>query len=100
MVRWVLDAIVALGTIIALFVILWQFGVSGTEHLEERMLRLKMLGAFWALAPPLWFFLDWWWYKGPGEGAAYDHFKVSQDRAKDIWLGVGAAIAIFFFKGG
>jgi hypothetical protein len=97
-VRWVADAAGALVTVIALVGIWWWFG--DPQHLEERMFSLKLLGAFWAVVPPLWFFVDWWLYKGPYHGAEFERFKLSQDRAKDIWLGLGAAIGIFILKGG
>ena len=57
---------------------------------------LKMPGIFWAIAPPVWFFFDWYFYKGLRQGPEFDDFKLSQDRAKDIWVGLAAAIAIFF----
>lgn len=97
-VRWVADAAGALVTVILLLGIWRWFG--DPQHLEERMLSLKVLGALWAVVPPLWFFVDFWLYDGPYAGEKFERFKLSQDRAKDIWLGLGAAIGIFILKGG
>lgn len=57
---------------------------------------LKTLGVFWAVTPPLWFFAEWGLYKGPLNGDKFERFKLNQDRAKDIWLGVVAALVIYF----
>ena len=57
---------------------------------------LKVLGAFWAFAPPAWFLWEWYLYKGPTKGEEFEVFKLNQERAKDLWLGLGAALIILF----
>ena len=57
---------------------------------------LKALGVFWALGPPVWFLWEWHTYQGPTQGEEFEVFKLSQERAKDLWIGVAAALVIAF----
>jgi hypothetical protein len=56
--RWVANVAGVLISVL-LWVIAVQYPVEPVENTP-----LKVLSMFWALAPPAWFFVDWWFYKG------------------------------------
>jgi len=48
---------------------------------------------FWAVAPPIWFLIEWTLWRG--SDAEREIFKYSQELARNVWFGVGALIALF-----
>jgi hypothetical protein len=57
---------------------------------------VKVLAVFWALAPPVWFLGEWYCFEGSTKTAEFEAFKFSQDRAKDVWLGIALALAVMY----
>lgn len=58
--------------------------------------RLYILGAVWAVAPPVWFWYEFFFlYRVRGDPAGFEQFKHGQQVAVAIWAGV--AIATFAF---
>jgi hypothetical protein len=87
---WVADAIglaISIGLAIAAY-----FAAQDSE----RTLLLKILAVFWGVAPPIWFIAEWRFYPGLTHGPHFEEFKLSQERAKDLWIGVGAALVLLF----
>jgi hypothetical protein len=60
---------------------------------------LKIVAVSWALIPPFWFLIEWWCWKGVVPSPAFEKFKYSQERAKDVWVAIGAILAALYLKG-
>jgi len=58
--------------------------------------KLYILGAVWAVAPPVWFWYEFFFlFRVLGDPAGFEHFKYGQQVAVAIWAGI--AIATFAF---
>jgi len=55
-----------------------------------------LLAVCWLILPPLWFILEWHMYKPKPTREDFERFKYNQDRARDVWVGIAAALAIVF----
>jgi hypothetical protein len=71
--RWAGFAAIAIGILVSI-----GLGAEAARfqwHSDDQVRWLKIVGVFWAVAPPIWFFLEWWLYPGPVEGPAFESFK-------------------------
>jgi hypothetical protein len=66
--------------------------VAYTRDPNHYILWLKIAAAVWAVAPPTWFALEWYWYHFL-DSEKFEQFKYSQDCMRAVWAGVGAILA-------
>jgi hypothetical protein len=64
---------------------LW-FGYPKLSPDRARLNAIIMI-VLWALGPPVWFFVEWSLWKGPG-------LQEGQQYARDFWLGAGAIVLL------
>jgi hypothetical protein len=57
---------------------------------------VKATAVVWAVAPPVYFLLDWHLFHYTDDGFA--QFKYSQDCARAVWAGVGAVLVGILLK--
>ncbi len=61
------------------------------EGMRLRWLRFTAAG--WAVIPPAYFLAEWWLYDPPTRDH-FDAFKFDQEKARDLWAGVGGALGV------
>lgn len=60
----------------------------------ERKVFLQAVWVVWALAPPLWFWYEYFFlFKNRGPADAFEAFKYGQDVASKVWLAVVAVLS-------
>ena len=76
-------------TVFAIVCVIWS--ATSTEQTRRN------LAAFWAIAPPIWFFLELHWARAvkPDEVTS---IKESQESAEKIWAGVVAVLSVLYLK--
>jgi hypothetical protein len=78
----------SIGTLVTLSAIALQLSIPSRENL----IFLRIVGACWAILPPLWFLLEWHFYNWTTR-EDFDQLKYSHDCARAVWAGVGAVVA-------
>jgi len=63
--RWVQSWVTGAALLITAVLAILAFNVPGDMAKNP---YAKAVGLFWALGPPAWFFLEWYFYKGPLTG--------------------------------
>ena len=54
---------------------------------------LYILGAIWAVAPPVWFWYEYFYvYRSSGDPSGFEQFKYGQQVAIAIWAGVALTL--------
>jgi uncharacterized membrane protein len=59
----------------------------------------KYIAVFWLIAPPVFFFFEYYFREPNLKDGALERFKDMQQRAAAIWVGVAAALGAVYFKG-
>ena len=96
-----LAAILVVATAVIIAVASVSSGSPEPGHTREAGPLVKWLGTALVLLPPLWFLVEWHTYTGASEGPEFEAFKLSQERARDIWLAIIGILVIWFgLKGG
>ena len=64
----------------------------------------QALAIIWAIAPPIYFFLEWWsWTPTKAEADLnerkfeFDQFKYTQEVATKFWIGFAGSLTVLFF---
>ena len=63
---------------------------------SSSLLTRKLVFAAFVLFPPIWFWMEERWLFDPRK-EDFEGFKYSQQLARNIWIAVGAVIALVFF---
>jgi len=58
---------------------------------EKKLFSYILVGA-WTLVPPIWFLYDWCKFE-PKDASNFEHFKYSQELARNIWLALIVVLA-------
>lgn len=86
----ILSAALAIGTTVFIFVTIgnWQQYTSHQNPPGDILKMLMALTAVWAIAPPVWFWIEYWWLfraQDHSDGSALEYFKTGQDNSKAVW---------------
>jgi hypothetical protein len=71
--------------------VVWNFARNRVVGISDKAAAWHL--AFWTLAPPLWFSVEWWACKGALG------LKDGQEVAKELWAAV-LAVILYFYPGG
>ena len=82
-------------TAIVVGLFIWSPG--GQDRKATWLFWLKVTAAGWAVLPPLYFLAEWYFYNLSGP-KNFEAFKFDQEKAKDLWAGVGAVLAALLLK--
>ena len=64
---------------------------------DEYQLCTLLIGAFWVISPPVWFFFEHFFlFRCYGDPRQYDQFKREQELASKIWAGVVIVLAALY----
>lgn len=100
---WRAHVVTAAGWI-SFVALVWTLAVAAYCHLTGKAITAQEAlpyAAFWALAPPLWFWMEYHWL-WQGSAAADDvdafaQFAHSQECSRNLWAGlVGLLLAVYF----
>jgi hypothetical protein len=101
---WIRFVIAVVVGAYAIYVVQWFAGDAAPTHPRIRIAHV----VFWTLAPPVWFFLEYWmvdrgWItlsSGDDKGAFLASLKTYADQAGKIWAAVLAVILLLYPRGG
>lgn len=86
--RGIITAVAAIATTGAVF---W---VTKSElRVPDVPIRLLVVFILWVVVPPLWFLVDWALFE-PTNDKNFEHFKYSQELARNLWVAVAAVLAL------
>src|SRR5689334_19117330 len=85
-------AILAIASVLVSAVIVTGAGAT-------RLVIVRSLVAFWSIAPPAYFFLEFHWARSRNDKELLQRVKESQELAGKIWAGVVAALSVLYLKG-
>ena len=69
----------------------WSAIANHKDDALRHMLRLAIATAVWAILPPIWFFVEFWFVFNKQEDLTPERrelFKIAQDQSKAIWASV------------
>ena len=97
----IMGTLAALGAILSLCFGRLGFGIGFDKDNPVKVWQAGIL-AFWVLAPPLWFWLEYFFFFKDtpcGDRGAFDMFKHGQDQAAKIWLAlITVLLGLYFGK--
>jgi hypothetical protein len=83
--------------VMAIMVGLYICSPGGEEKEPTWLLLLRITAVCWAVLPPGYFLAEWRLYNMPGTDS-FEAFKYDQEKAKDLWAGVGAVLGMLLLK--
>lgn len=97
----IMGTLAAIGAIVSLCFGLFGFGIGFDKDNPVKVWQAVIL-AFWVLTPPLWFWLEYFFFFKDtpcGDRGDFDMFKHGQDQAAKIWLAlITVLLGLYFGK--
>jgi hypothetical protein len=93
---------IAVVLVVATIVIVFGWSI-GAEKTSRSYRFGQALAIFWAIAPPVYFFVEWWFW-APKKAEAglderkfeFEQFKYTQEIATKFWVGFAGGLALLF----
>jgi len=98
--HWVLLPVFVIAVLALLLTIVVLFDRPPFAWMASKEFK-RAIGVFWAIAPPVWFFVEYYCLFrnfGPTGSVDFEHFKYTQDVAAKAWAGLVAVLGVYFIK--